>query len=35
MNKKKKRQSNVELMRIVLILMIIGLHYMNGTMGEN
>ena len=29
----KKRKSNIELLRIVLILMIIVLHYFNGNMG--
>lgn len=29
----KKRQSNIELLRIVLILMVITLHYMNAQMG--
>lgn len=30
---KKYRQSNIELLRIILILMIILLHYLNGSMG--
>lgn len=29
----KKRKSNIELLRIVLILMVITLHYFNGNMG--
>ena len=30
---KKVRQSNIELLRIIMILAVIGLHYFNGQMG--
>ena len=32
-NEKTQRESNFELLRIILILMIITLHYCNGSMG--
>lgn len=31
--KRDQRESNIELLRIILILMVIVLHYLNGNMG--
>lgn len=33
MEKIKERNSNIELLRILSMMMIVGLHYLNGNMG--